>query len=172
MRVFYSSVGGRAAAYALLRFAWRETYGGALPAVAKTPAGKPYCPSRPDVHFSLSHSRGHVMVALGSSPCGCDVEEERPVSAALRRRVAAEEELAQFAFLELWTLKESMVKYRGGPDAPMASLRFTRADGAPRPADGSACAALYPVPGAFAAAVAAEELPSAAEFVPPETLSP
>ena len=55
-----------AAAWSLLAWALRRDFGlGGLP-VAGLDGGKPYFPSRPDICFSLSHTRGFVLCALSS----------------------------------------------------------------------------------------------------------
>ncbi|MEG1578900.1 MAG: hypothetical protein RR336_09070, partial [Oscillospiraceae bacterium] len=44
-------------AYALLRRALLDGYGlDTLPPIGKTPGGKPYFPTRPEIHFNVSHS--------------------------------------------------------------------------------------------------------------------
>ena len=70
-------------AYALLRRALHDRCGWEeLPEVAFTARGKPYFPSCPDVFFSLSHTRGAVLLALHEQSVGADIERLRPVSAA------------------------------------------------------------------------------------------
>ena len=103
-----------ALARALLQYAFRESFGSDAPAVEKTPQGKPFFPSRPDVYFSLSHSRSHVLCAFGDFPVGTDIETFREVSARVPGRICSAEELGQFDFFELWTLKESYFKLLGG----------------------------------------------------------
>lgn len=81
------------AAYWILRRAVEEQYhwSGALPPMAWTEGGKPFFPGEPDVHFSLSHTPGGVLVGLSALPLGVDLERVRPVHPAacphgLRRR--------------------------------------------------------------------------------------
>ncbi|MDR3277456.1 MAG: 4'-phosphopantetheinyl transferase superfamily protein [Oscillospiraceae bacterium] len=143
---------GSAAVYALLARLVREEYGVPLPAVQKTPAGKPFFPDRPDIHFSLSHTVTHVLAAVSDSPVGVDVETVRPRRAGLAARVCSPEELALFDFFDLWVLKESCIKLRGGTLGDIFSLRFSRADGkilAPDP--GVSCELYGSVPGCRAA---------------------
>lgn len=86
-------------------------------AMAKTPEGKPYFPSLPDFHFSISHSKGFIAVAVSESPVGVDcerIDEIRPH--ALRRTFTAEEQ--RYAdtperFYEVWTRKEAYFKRLG-----------------------------------------------------------
>ncbi len=92
--------------------------------VAKMPAGKPYVLNRPDFHYNLSHSGNWVVLAFGGSPVGVDVEQIRPDSdtEALARRFFTPQEqrfLKESApnhrqrFFEIWTKKESFLKYLG-----------------------------------------------------------
>lgn len=111
---------GRGAAYALLAHAFRETYGGAMPPIARAAGGKPFF-LQSGVHFSLSHTRSAVYCAVGLQPVGLDAETIRPV----RRRVAertmnppelvwlAEQPDWDTAFLTLWTAKEAWSKLTG-----------------------------------------------------------
>lgn len=101
-------------AYGLLRLAlfhrlgWRE-----LPALARTPLGKPYFPACPRVCFSLSHTDGAVLVLLHDEAVGADLERLRPVRPATLRRLgngAADSK----AFLQSWVEREALVKREGG----------------------------------------------------------
>ena len=100
------------------------------------PHGKPYLASHPGVFFSLSHSAGHVICALGSREVGCDIEQIRPVDLRLARRffdpmeyediLAAGSPQAQLErFFWYWTLKESFLKACGkGLHLPMKDFRI------------------------------------------------
>ena len=92
--------------------------------VEKTSDGKPFLPHRPDFHFNLSHSGNWVAIAWGSSNVGLDVQAPRDKTniEALTRRyfceeerqyVFAEEHRAVHRFFEIWTGKESYLKYLG-----------------------------------------------------------
>lgn len=77
--------------------------------------GRPHLEEHPDVHVSLSHTRGHVAAAAAWTPCGVDVERLRPIappplalSPAESRWLAAQDDPA--AFLRLWVRKEALVK--------------------------------------------------------------
>lgn len=127
MRAFFTerrSPSGSRDVRSLLRYAIREMYGIPLPAIDKTEAGKPLFPDRPEIHFSLSHSKRHVMCAVGDAPVGADIEEERPLSRRLVERYSTPEELSQFEFLELWVLKESRLKLMGGTLPGLRSVHF------------------------------------------------
>ena len=73
----FFDISGSEAVYSLLGHMFKTIYGGDLPAIEKTPNGKPFFPARQDVHFSLSHSRTHVMCALSNKPVGVDIESPR-----------------------------------------------------------------------------------------------
>jgi len=97
-----------------------------IPEIQKTPNGKPYFPDRPDVYFSLSHSRTHVLCALSDKPVGVDIESPRTISERAVIYFCSNEELALFDPLDLWVLKESYVKLFGETMAMIKSLRFSR----------------------------------------------
>ncbi|MCI5689742.1 MAG: 4'-phosphopantetheinyl transferase superfamily protein [Clostridiales bacterium] len=92
-----------------------------LPALARTPLGKPYFPARPALHINWSHSGSLVLCALSGRPVGVDLELLRPRGASLPRYALTPEEYACFqrlggdwpAFYTLWTRKEAWCKYTG-----------------------------------------------------------
>lgn len=92
-----------------------------LPPIARTERGKPYFPDRPHFHFSVSHSGGLALCALGESPMGADIERVRERSGGLPRYALDDREYAWFQgrgsrwedFYTLWTLKEARVKCTG-----------------------------------------------------------
>ena len=98
-------------AYALLAHALHDRCGWeALPEVAFGAHGKPYFPSCPDVFFSLSHSRGAVLLAVHDHSIGADIERLRPVSEQMRARFQASDDVS---FWQLWVQRESRCKRRG-----------------------------------------------------------
>ncbi len=94
--------------------------------IISSPRGKPYL-SSPELHFSLSHSRGRVALALSSlGPVGLDIEKIRPVRIEqLAQRVFTPGELRAMEALPMtgrhredyffwrWTCKEARVKLSG-----------------------------------------------------------
>jgi len=105
---------------ALLRY----VLGSGLYKVQQIPGGKPRIPERPDFHYNLSHSGKWVVIAYGGSPVGVDVERIRPDTkvrtVAARFFSPAEEayvreipEESCDRFFEIWTGKESYIKYLG-----------------------------------------------------------
>lgn len=88
--------------------------------------GKPLLPNEwknrmATPHFSISHCKQAIAVAVCESPIGVDVESIRNVDAALIERTMNSQEQMYIhascnpaaAFTELWTRKESFLKYKG-----------------------------------------------------------
>ena len=154
MRVYCAELGGKSgseAVYALLDHAYQAEHNRSLPEIEKTPLGKPYFPEHPDIHFSLSHTRTHVLCALADSPVGCDIESPRKISSSAMRFFCTPEELALFEPLELWVLKESFVKLFGWTVASIRRLRFSRDGETIIAPDSSVTARIYQVAGCTAA---------------------
>ena len=157
------------AAEALLR---RALPGADLSRLAREPGGKPCLPG---VCFNLSHSGPWVALALGQSTLGVDVETPRPgrkVEALTRRYFSLREQAFVLApetgredrFLQVWTGKESWLKYLGtGLDRPLGTV-CTFADGLPPlhrwplPGGGWICLCTREVPPEAPEWVAAAEL--------------
>lgn len=104
-----------------------------LPEIARQPGGKPYFPSHPDLHFSVSHSGALSLCALGEAPVGADVELVRPRSGRLPRYALSDGEYAWYRerggrwedFYTLWTLKEARVKCTGEGIFQMSPRRIS-----------------------------------------------
>ena len=143
---------GSASVYALLGHTFRACYGGDLPEIKKTSNGKPFFPERPEIFFSLSHSKTHVACALSPCPVGVDIESPRGISERAVRYFCSDEELALFDPLDLWVLKESYIKLIGGTLASVKHLRFSRLGGRIVTADENVFSRLYAVDGCRAAA--------------------
>jgi len=135
--------GGSEVVYELLEYAYKLDHGSALPAIKKTPNGKPYFPDRLDVHFSLSHCRTHVLCALSEHPVGVDIESPRQISQRALKFFSTEEELALFDPLDLWVLKESYIKLYGGILVNVRTIRFSRTGKHIIAPDDSAVSMLY-----------------------------
>jgi 4'-phosphopantetheinyl transferase len=98
--------------------------------------GKPRLPAAPDLHFSLAHSGGCVVVAVAAgTPVGVDVESvgalaEAELDALADSTLAGEERAAldscphrARAFTTWWTRKESVLKATGdGLAVPLDEL--------------------------------------------------
>lgn len=85
--------------------------------------GKPYAVDLP-VQFNLSHSGPYALCAVSARPVGADIQVLRPVKDALIRRVCSPEEvdylcwqgdrsLQTARFIQLWTVKEALLKCCG-----------------------------------------------------------
>ncbi len=86
-----------------------------------TESGKPYCKSHKKIHFSLSHSKSILALAIDETPIGIDIEHIRQANENLIERVCAENEKKLIfskenpdkAFTEIWTKKEAYLKALG-----------------------------------------------------------
>ena len=102
----------------------------AKPEFGYTEKGKPFLLARPDIHFSISHTKNAILVAIADAPIGVDIEAFRSPSAALiARTMNATEQAAiatadgwniqrtngtpQASFTAIWTRKEAVLKLRG-----------------------------------------------------------
>ena len=89
--------------YALLGSLLLETRGvEPLPPMARMETGKPWFPDYPHLHFSVSHSGGLSLCALGEGPIGADIERVRPRSPGLPRYALDDREQAWFQSRGLW----------------------------------------------------------------------
>ena len=95
--------------------------GNPMPTIGVTDRGKPYF-TEGSLHFSISHSKGHVFCALSDRPIGIDAEEaDRAISPALAEKILSPGEYAQWqqapdprsALLTFWVLKEAQAKCTG-----------------------------------------------------------
>ncbi|MFI6443732.1 4'-phosphopantetheinyl transferase family protein [Kitasatospora sp. NPDC050543] len=90
------------------------------PGCGRSGHGRPYLSQHPDVHVSLSHTRGVVAAAAAGQPVGIDVELPSRGGSPVEvlERVLTGRELKQVkqhpdparAFLRQWVRKEAMVK--------------------------------------------------------------
>ena len=103
-----------AAAWSLLLYALRRKGRlDSLPEAALDGHGKPYFAGRPECCFSLSHTRGFVVCALGSSPVGVDAQIIDAKDAAFAGKLMSERERENFVLHELWCLREAVYKLTG-----------------------------------------------------------
>lgn len=151
--------GGSEAVYALLEHAFKKEYRADLPEIKKTSRGKPYFPGMPDIHFSLSHTKTHVLCVISDCPVGCDIESPREISERALGFFCSAEELSLFDPLDLWVLKESYIKLFGQTIAALRGLRFSRDGGRIIVPDTSVAARLYSVGGCRAAVCCQGNIP-------------
>ena len=93
--------------------------------IERAPKGKPYFRNLPDLHFSVSHSGDVFVCAFSDAPVGVDIQEykKRPDESERCRKIAARffhfDEVDALdadtvsAFYNIWTAKESYVKFTG-----------------------------------------------------------
>lgn len=108
--------------YLMLQDLLREHYGieGDL-VFSYNEHGKPMLKEVSNIHFSISHCKEAIAVAVADRPVGIDVETLRVPSEALAERVMDEGEKLRFDisdtpedfFTALWTAKEAVMKCRG-----------------------------------------------------------
>lgn len=112
---------GHEAGRELLRQMVEDFTGRPMPAIVLGERGKPCFPGS-DLHFSITHTKGHVFCALSDRPIGIDAEEtDRKVSLALAQKILSPGELTQYekapnkrlALLTFWVLKEAQAKCDG-----------------------------------------------------------
>ena len=104
---------GSAFGVSLLEYAVRDTWGMELPEMSPPGSGKPVFVAESDKHFSVSHSKSHVLVALSDVPVGADLETRREISEKSMRMIMNGQEFREFDFFELWCLRESVYKLNG-----------------------------------------------------------
>lgn len=99
-------------AYALLHMALRERYQWKeLPEITTTALGKPFFPDYPEVHFSISHTSGAVLVGVSDQPVGVDIEKIRPMRASFMRRLFGT--ARETDFFTDWVRREARAKGSG-----------------------------------------------------------
>lgn len=99
----------------------------ALPQIKRLLSGKPVFAKEPGLHFSISHSRTHVLCALSGDAVGADTLDHRKMRPETIRRLASAEELELFGFYPLWCLRESFFKLTG--EGSLRDMRFSLAEG-------------------------------------------
>ena len=91
--------------------------------IAVKEKGKPYFLYNENLHFSISHTKSHIAIALHNKPIGIDIENTRKCNLSLAKRFFHSEEYNYLsslpkeeqdeAFTKIWTLKEAFVKCTG-----------------------------------------------------------
>ena len=162
---------GSAAAWSLLTYVLQKSCQLDLPRFETHPGGKPYFPEYPDLHFSLSHTKGAALAAISRFPIGVDVEFHRSVRKNTERRLL-ETPHGDLTLFELWTLRESWFKLTGKGD--LRSIPIARENGVitlPEPSNGIFCRLYDDIPGCSAAVCCAgEQPPEQIQFIAPELL--
>lgn len=96
------------------------TLDGTKPEFAYNEHGKPFLAARPDIHFSISHTKNAILVAISNAPVGADVERLRePAEGLIEKTMNTYEQRiisngdGDMAFTQLWTQKEAVLKLKG-----------------------------------------------------------
>lgn len=107
--------------YLMLQYGLRECFGITSFEIAFGEYGKPYLPEYPHLHFNISHCDIGCAVVVADCPVGVDIQDVRPFSWDVAKRVCCERELAELEkstdrdklFTDMWTMKESYGKMTG-----------------------------------------------------------
>ncbi|MED3781060.1 4'-phosphopantetheinyl transferase superfamily protein [Heyndrickxia sporothermodurans] len=90
--------------------------------ICKNEFGKPYLRDYPNVHYNISHTRGIIVCAVSDMPVGIDIEKikafnkrvpERFFTKSERNYIFENKDNQDERFAEIWTMKESYVKWVG-----------------------------------------------------------
>lgn len=150
---------GSAFVWSLLTCALQQDWKMELPKVGTAPGGKPFFPEVPELHISLSHTRGVVLAAISRHPVGADVEFHREFRESTARRLM-ETPHGDLKLFELWTLRESWYKLTGRGD--LRTIPFSRTNGIitlPEPMENIYCQLYGEIPNCTAAVCCEQELP-------------
>lgn len=107
--------------YLLLLYALQENYGITNPRIAYGRYGRPYLIEYPDIYFNISHCPKGCVCAVSDKEIGVDIQDVRPFSWEVAKRVCCENELRLLQdnkdkarmFTRIWTMKESYGKMTG-----------------------------------------------------------
>lgn len=107
--------------YLMLHYGLRECFGIKSFKMAYGEYGKPYLPDYPDVYFNISHCEIGCAVVVADCPVGVDIQDVRPFSWEVAKRVCSERELTELEkssdrdrlFTKMWAMKESYGKMVG-----------------------------------------------------------
>lgn len=84
--------------------------------------GKPFLLGKPNFHYNVTHTRNAIAVAVSNSLVGVDVEKIREYENGIVKRffdykeqeyIEKNPESANRNFYEIWTKKESYIKWKG-----------------------------------------------------------
>lgn len=107
--------------YLMLQYALKECFGIIAFRMKLGEYGKPYLPEHPHIHFNISHCKEGCAVAVADKSVGVDIQEIRPFSWSIAKRVCSKSELdllkksadRERSFTKMWTIKESYIKMIG-----------------------------------------------------------
>ncbi|SHJ86932.1 4'-phosphopantetheinyl transferase [Clostridium cavendishii DSM 21758] len=95
--------------------------------------GKSFLKNPPNFYFNISHSENWVVCAISNKEVGIDIEKIKPIDLDIAKRFFSKIEYEDLMskqlekqisyFYDLWTLKESYIKYKGkGLSIPLNSF--------------------------------------------------
>ena len=166
----HSDSPGSAFGVSLLAYAYRDSVGLTPRRLARALLAVSFIPDDPSFHYSVSHSRTHVLVGVSTGPVGVDTETHRRVSLSTVRSLTTPAERSTLPFFDTWVLRESYFKLTGKGE--LRSLRFYRRDGRIVPPDDEVFCHLYSDIAGSSTAVCSydDEFPDALIRVPSEKL--
>lgn len=134
VRPFSGEAGG---SHRLLQETAAPLLQGAVPTLEQDSQGKPYFPDCPQLHFNLSHSGDLWVCAFAREPVGLDIQQQdnrRWEALAIRyfhpREVQLVRARGAAAFFDVWSAKESYLKYLGcGLRRPLNCFSTVAEDG-------------------------------------------
>lgn len=161
---------GSAFGVSLLAAAYEDCAGAPLPKIIRMLSGKPVSPEQPEFHYSISHSKTHVFVALSDRPVGADTETQRFIRQSFVEKLTTPAELAGLSFFDIWVLRESYFKLTGKGN--LRGLRFYRRNGKIVPPEAGVFFRLYSDIEGSSTAVASydDSFPDTLKQVPAEKL--
>lgn len=107
--------------YLMLKIALRECFQITSFTLGYEENGKPCLAEYPNIYFNISHCQYGCVVAVADTPVGVDIQEVRPFSWEVAKRVCSKEELELLErssdrdreFTRMWIMKESYAKMTG-----------------------------------------------------------
>ena len=123
-------------------------------------------PMASDCYFNISHSHGLVACAVSDVPVGIDVEKIRPVPPRLMGILSPQERESvrcDADFFRLWTLKEALIKCRGGVLGQIRHVHFDLSGSSIICSVPGYSFSLLPAPEGYAAALCWENIEEATE---------
>jgi 4'-phosphopantetheinyl transferase len=92
--------------------------------------GKPYLVTNPKIHFNISHSGNYIACAISNESVGIDIEQIKSFDMKIAERFFSADEITYVKsdadavrFFEVWTKKESRIKWDGrGLSMPLSSF--------------------------------------------------
>lgn len=167
----HSASPGSAFGTSLLAWAYRDSVGLTPRKLMRTLLALSSLPDDPGLHYSVSHSKTHVLVAVSDRPVGVDTETHRRIPLSTVEKLTTPAERAGLPFFDTWVLRESYYKLTGKGD--LRTLRFYRRGAHIIPPDAEVFCRLYRDIAGSSTAVCCydgDQFPARLIEVPPEKL--